>query len=830
LADGIREGRETLCAAGQTRTCCRRSGDRKPLYVSALPVMLIAMAFLIDSGSLSGVLAQSRNPAVSESKTNLDKVAPGTALSLGQIVSRAQITNANTNIATDVVVYGATPSGILAAIECAKLGRQVVLLEPTQHVGGMMSNGLGVTDVYGDSDYGGLTAEFFKEVNDYYDGIPSAANGYAFEPHVAEGEFNSMLARYANITVVLGAELSLATMSGTTIAGLTASNGVSYQAKEYIDASYTGDLMAAAGVSYTVGRESTTQYNESIAGVGVLAPIASSPIDPYVTPGDPSSGLIAHVSEDSSGAVGSADSAVMAYSYRLCITTDPNNQIPFEEPPNYNPAEFAMLTRMFASATPLTASDVVSGDGLLSTGGLPGSKFDLNNGGTFPIMGTDEVGESFAYPDGSASVRQGIEAEQTRYIRALLYFLSHDSSVPQTVQAAVQTLGLCKDEFTDNGGWPHQIYVREARRMIGQYVLTLSDLERETTIPDAIGLGGYQVDSHVVHIVNQAGTAQFEPGPGGLPTITEYPLPYRMLTPKAEEATNLLVSVDVSASHVADDSVRVEPTYMVMGQAAGAAASIAIGQGVSVQGVPYSALAAQLLQDGQTVSVPMLTTMTLSFETQVVGTQSGSQRLYFTNTTGLPISISSIEVTGSDASSFVFANNCGSTLAAGQTCIIHGHFTPAALGPMTAALTLIDSAPGSPQSVALSGTGVSTTSVALSATTLSFGPVEVGKSSPLQFVSFMNTGTTNQTISDIGVTGADAASFSFENSCGAMLAAGANCTIQGHFAPEAGGAATATLTITDSAPGSPQTIVLSGSGKWAPKRPSKPITLRSFPN
>ena len=226
--------------------------------------------------------------------------------------------DSNSNITADVLVYGATPSGIIASIEAAKLGKQVVLLEPTQHVGGMMSNGLGATDQYANNNYGGLTSQFFQQIYTYYNGDPNAGGGFYFEPHVAEAQFNSMLANYGNISLVLGTDISSIAMSGTTINTLAATNGVTYQATEFIDASYTGDLMADAGVTYTVGREASTQYNESVAGVGVLAPITPSPIDPYVIPGNPESGLIAHVSPDTLGPVGWTDTAVMSYNYRLC--------------------------------------------------------------------------------------------------------------------------------------------------------------------------------------------------------------------------------------------------------------------------------------------------------------------------------------------------------------------------------------------------------------------------------------------------------------------------------------------------------------------------------
>ena len=773
----------------------------------ALPGLLTVL-LVVDAGLCSPLAAQSSPRIPSATTANSSDATPAR----NPLPSRPRMAEDANSVSAEVLVYGATPSGIMAAIEAARLGRRVILLEPTQHVGGIMTNGLGATDQYGNDDFGGLAAQFFQQVNRYYDGTPAAGNGYYFEPHVAEAEFNTMLASHSNITLKLGVEFTSVAMSGTTITSLTASDGVSYQASEFIDASYTGDLMAAAGVSYTVGRESTAKYNESIAGVGILAPIASSSINSYVTPGDASSGLIAHVSADNLGAEGSADSAVMAYNYRLCVTTDPNNQIPFTEPPNYDAAEFAILTRMFASRTPLTASEVVSNIGLLSIGGLPNSKYDLNDGATFPILGTDEVGESFGYPDGSAAVREGIEAEQTRYIHALLYFLSNDPSVPQAVQAAVQTLGLCKDEFTDNGGWPHQIYVREARRMIGQYVLTLRDLQRQTTIPDSIGLGGYPIDSHPVHIVNVNGAVEYEPAPKGLPSIGEYLLPYRILTPRADQATNLLVPVDVSASHVAYDSVRLEPTYMIMGQAAGASASIAIEQGTSVQSVPYGVLSSQLLSDGVALSVPKLSTTSLAFQTQPVGVASQSQYVSLTNTGTSALTITGFTVTGANASSFVFQNSCGTSVAAGASCTIHGHFAPTALGSMTASLGITESTGGAPLTIALTGTGVTATGMTVSATSLSFGTVAIGAESASQFVTLTNSGTGTQSISGINVTGANAASFVFGNSCGSTLAAGFNCTIHGHFAPVLPGPQTATVTITDSASNSPQTITLTGNG------------------
>jgi hypothetical protein len=497
------------------------------------------------------------------------------------------------SISADVIVFGASPSGIMAAIEAASLGNQVILLEPTQHVGGLMSNGLGATDRYDDFLPGGLPTEFFRQIDAYYGETPGKPS-YDFEPHVAEQVFNSMLGQYSNISVVLGVTISSLQITGATINNLTGTNGVTYFAREYIDASYTGDLMAAANVSFTVGRESSAQYGESLGGVGTPAQVGSKPIDPYIVPADATSGLIAHVFSDVLGTPGSADTAVMAYNYRLCVSSDPNNQIPFSAPPNYHPSEFELLGRLVSSAkSPPTLSS------LLSLVALPNKKFDLNNTGP---MSTDEVEESFGYPNGALSERQQIEAEQKRYTQALLYFLETDARIPQTVRSSLQALGLCKDEFTDNGGWPHQIYVREARRMIGTFIMTESNLKPDTTIRDSIGVGGFNVDDHYEHVVNINGTVYWE-NHGGV-SQGLYPIPYGILTPQASEATNLLVPVCVSASHVAFDSLRIEVTYMIMGQAAGAAASLAIEENTSVQTVGYRTLSAQLLSDGLVLTPP----------------------------------------------------------------------------------------------------------------------------------------------------------------------------------------------------------------------------------
>jgi len=499
----------------------------------------------------------------------------------------------------------------------------------------------------------------------------------------------------------------------------------------------------------------------------------------------------------------------MSYGYRLCLSSVPSNQIPFGAPAGYDPAEFEILARRFASPTPPTAlSDMF----LLNT--LQNNKFDLNNGGSF-ILATDEVGESVAYPNGSVAQRQQIEAEYTRYTQALLYYLTNDPTVPQSIQASVQGLGLCKDEFTDNGGWPHQIYVREARRMIGQYVLTTNDLEGLTSIPDSIGMGGYKIDSHPVNVTNNNGNISYEPAYGGEQNVNPYPIPYRILTPQASQATNLLVSVDASASHLAYDSLRIEITYMIMGQATGAAASLAITQGTTVQNVPVPALQAQLVNDGAILALPpaYLSATSLWFGNQAVGTASGSQSIILTNYSSAPLNISNIGLAGANPLSFVFANSCGSSLAAGANCTIHGHFAPTSTGLLTATVTIADNAPNSPQVIPIGGMGIATPpTVSLSATNLSFGTESIGLSTVSQTVTLTNTGGTTLNISSINISGAGAPSFVMANSCGLTVAAGANCTIHGHFAPTAVGTQSATITITDNAGNSPESISLSGIG------------------
>ncbi len=510
----------------------------------------------------------------------------------------AKVGPANSQFTADVIVYGGTPAGIMAAVEAGSHGKRVLLLERSQHIGGMMTNGLGYTDRYADKAIGGLPASFFQQVLALYGGKKSVAGkasamGHLFEPHIAEAAFEAMLDPQPRVTVMLGVSLGDVQMTGRRIASLDDDKGVTYAAAEFIDASYTGDLMAAAHVSYTVGRESSGQYGEDLAGVGPAQRMGNQPLSPYMVAGDSTSGLIAHVNAGPLAAAGSEDKTLMGYNYRVCLSSDPANQIPIQAPDNYDAAEYELMGRIALAENPVLVPKYY-----LDANSLPNQKFDWNN--TRSFFSSDDVGANKGYADGGGQKRAQLEARQRHYQQGLFYFLATDPRIPADVQNWVRGMGLCKDEFTDNGGWPRQIYVREARRMLGTYVLTEQDLKLQTVIVDSIGLGGYASDDHLHHIVAMNGGVSFENSRGFQPT--PYPIPYRVLTHRMSETTNLLVPVAVSASHTAYDSLRIETTYMIMGQAAGAGASLAIDESVPVQRVDTGALQTLLVGEGVVVA------------------------------------------------------------------------------------------------------------------------------------------------------------------------------------------------------------------------------------
>ncbi|MGQ9606000.1 MAG: FAD-dependent oxidoreductase [Thermogutta sp.] len=519
----------------------------------------------------------------------------------------------------DVVIYGGTSAAVTAAVQTAKLGKSVVIVSPDKHLGGLSSGGLGFTDTGNKAVIGGLSREFYHRIWQHYQqpdawrwqsreafgnrgqGTP-AVDGelrtmWAFEPHVAEQVFDAWLAEHA-IPVWRNALLDRekgVRKSGRRIASITTLEGKTFRGRVFIDATYEGDLMAAAGVSYNVGREGRDVYGEEWAGVqtGVFhhGHYFKKPVDPYVVPGDPASGLLPRISPDPPGEKGQGDHRVQAYCFRMCLTKHPENRVPFAKPDGYDPSQYALLLRVFETGWR---------ELFVKYDPIPNAKTDTNNHGPFS---TDNIGYNYDYPEASYERRREIIAEHERYQKGLMYFMANDPRVPEDVRKAVGEWGLAKDEFADNGHWPHQLYIREARRMIGRFVMTEHELLRKRPTPESVGMGSYTIDSHnVQRYVTPEGFVQNE-GDIGV-RLQPYKIAYGSLTPKAEECENLLVPVCVSSSHVAYGSIRMEPVFMILGQSAATAAVMAVDGRISVQEVDYAALRGRLLADGQILEYP----------------------------------------------------------------------------------------------------------------------------------------------------------------------------------------------------------------------------------
>jgi hypothetical protein len=516
----------------------------------------------------------------------------------------------------DVLVYGATSSGIIAAVEAARLGKTVLLLDQNTWTGGMTANGLGYTDTGVVGTIGGVALEFYQRINMAYgstDGTPR----FTFSPHVAAQVFQDML-NGVHVTPFLSVHIASVQKAGALIQSVTLDDGTQYFASEFIDATYEGDLLPVAQVDYVVGREASSEFNEPLAGVE--APVGFAvPIDPYVLPGNPASGLLPHITGTSVAPVGSADKNVMAYNYRLCLTTNPGNSVPFTAPPGYDGSEFEILTRyseaLTAAGNPPDLADILAATPIDTDG--PGVKLDLNNNGLASnLISTDDVGASLNYPDGSVTQRTSIANEHKRYMQALLYFLLTDPSMPPSVRAQTAAFGLCKDEFTQTGNWPPQLYVRVARRMRGNYILTQNDLSNAVNLAiNPVAVGSYQMDSHLTQRLALNGTI-FSEGYSFTNVAGPYGIPYASLVPSAQQATNLLVSAAISATNQAYKSIRTEPVYMAMGHAVGIAASLAIDEHVPVQQVDYPSLRDQLITDKQ-----VLTWIYLAYLNEIPNTQ-----------------------------------------------------------------------------------------------------------------------------------------------------------------------------------------------------------------
>jgi hypothetical protein len=531
------------------------------------------------------------------------------------IVSGCKSESGSQTFKGDVIVYGGTSSAVAAAVQVTRMGKSVIIVSPDKHVGGMTSSGLGFTDTGNKEVIGGVAREFYQLLYQHYmkpdswnwqkqseygnvgQGNP-AIDGenrtmWIFEPHAAEESFEKMidqnkirvyrdewLDRVTGVVKKNGSIVSIKTLSGKTFEG-----------KVFIDATYEGDLMATSGVKYTFGREANSEYNETWNGVQKEVyhhgHYFKDNVDPYKIPGDPSSGLLPRIYPGAPGENGTADKKVQAYCFRLCLTQLSENKVPITKPEGYDSTQYELLARVSA-----TRWNEFFG----KYDPIPNFKTDVNNHGP---MSFDNIGMNWDYPEASYERRREIIKEHTLYQKGLLYFMATDKRLPETVRKTMNKWGFAKDEFADNSNWPYNIYVREARRMIGEYVMTENDVLNKRAVPKPIGMGSYTMDSHnVQRYVTPEGFVQNE-GDFGVPAERPYQIDLGSIMPKREECLNLLVPVCVSSTHIAFGSIRMEPVFMILGQSAGTIASMAIDKKKSVYDLTYDEIKSKLEKDGQ---------------------------------------------------------------------------------------------------------------------------------------------------------------------------------------------------------------------------------------
>jgi hypothetical protein len=522
----------------------------------------------------------------------------------------------------DLVVYGGNSAGVIAAVQAKRMGKSVVIICPDKHLGGLSSGGLGFTDTGNKAVIGGLAREFYHRVWLHYQkpeawkwqkreeygnkgqGTPAIDGAqrtmWIFEPHVAEKVFEDLI-REHEIAVHRDEWLDRAkgvAKTGARIRSIRTLSGKTFAGRMFIDATYEGDLMAAAGVDYHVGREAQSVYDEKWNGVqiGVLHHrhhfgVLPKKISPYVVPGDPSSGVLPRISTNHPGQYGAGDDKVQAYCYRMCLTDHPENRVPFPRPEGYDAKQYELLLRAFEVGWRETFDKFDP---------IPNRKTDVNNHGP---MSTDNIGFSYDYPEASYDRRREILREHENYQKGWLYFIANDARVPKDVQTAMRRWGLSRDEFKDNGNWPHQIYVREARRMKGHFVMTENELLKKLPTPDSVGMGSYTIDSHnVQRYITPEGYVQNE-GDIGVGLKGPYEIAYGSLVAKKQQCENLLVPVCVSSSHIAFGSIRMEPVFMILAQSAATAAVMSIDANIAVQDLPYPKLRDRLLKDGQVLEI-----------------------------------------------------------------------------------------------------------------------------------------------------------------------------------------------------------------------------------
>ncbi|MEZ4829243.1 MAG: FAD-dependent oxidoreductase [Bacteroidia bacterium] len=508
----------------------------------------------------------------------------------------------------DICVYGGTSAGVIAAYSAAKLGKKVLLIEPGTRLGGLSSGGLGQTDIGNKYAVTGISRDFYRKIGQHYREFEQ----WTFEPHVAEKIFRSYIDQ-GGVEVlyhhrIIGAEKLATEIRNITLentdSAAVASAPYTVKAKVFIDCSYEGDLMAHAAVSYTVGREENAKYSETYNGVQLRENHQfADGIDPWKVRGDSTSGLLWGISADTLAKTGSGDTLVQAYNFRICLTNDVVNRLPIGKPEGYDPEKYELLLRVMEAKPWKTLND-----GFIWSL-MPNSKTDINNRGPFS---TDMIGWSHEYPEADYERREEIFREHLTYTKGLLYFLGNDPRVADTIRSQMKQWGYPKDEYEANGNFTPQLYIREARRLIGEYVMTEANCTGKKTATDAIGMAAYTMDSHNCQriVVWKGGKAMVKNEGnveiGGFPP---YPISYRSLTPKREECTNLLVPVCLSASHIAYGSIRMEPVFMVLAQSAAIAASITVDEDLFVQEVSVSRIQEILknnpLLDGSTPEIQM---------------------------------------------------------------------------------------------------------------------------------------------------------------------------------------------------------------------------------
>ena len=549
------------------------------------------------------------------------------ALSAGLILPSGLMKSLFSETEFDIVIYGASSAGIIAAVAAANRGRSVIIVEPSNHLGGLTTGGLGQTDIGVEGEggaIGGLSFDFYKQIRQYYknedawthqtwdeymgrtDRLQEDSEGmFGFEPHVAKNIYKKMLDE-AGVPVVMNDRILLngrgVEKSGDRITAMVTEDGNVYRGKIFMDATYECDLMAMAGVSYHVGRESNDKYDETLNGVQTRRShnhIFHVKVDPYIRPGYSHSGVLPGIDPTGPGEEYSGDHRLQANCFRMCLTDVPENRIPIEKPEGYEEIRHELLFRKFE------AGYTESRDSRMPwiNSPMPNRKTDINNR---QAVSTNNIGMNYDYPDGNHTTRDRIIEDHKLYQQGHMWAMANHPRVPEHFREEYRRWGLAADEYLDSDNWTPQLYIRESRRMIGEYVTTEHDCRRMRVAEDSIGLGSYNMDSHnVQRYITEEGYVQNEGNleytPGG-----PYAISYRSLTPKRNECKNLLVCCNgVSSSHIAFGSIRMEPVFMILGQSSAAAADLAIGRNGIVQDVPYSELRQQLLSEGQRLDVDL---------------------------------------------------------------------------------------------------------------------------------------------------------------------------------------------------------------------------------